>query len=261
MAQKTTESDWEEAEQLGPYQLHEQMTQSEDGGGQLFRATHGTTGATALVLKPPETPGEAGAETDWQVRYASSGTPRFVSMEVERSPWSFSPHKHSAEELVFLFEGLQRGVKQMARHVPGAEEPRGRRALGLGLAFAGAALMGALLFALVPSLLSLREPEVQAAQGLDGDESSTDAMEVPLVKSLRSMVPGDSLMLTRAVPKQPYKGQAKPPCLPKVEVELQGGCWVPHKLKAPCPPELHEHQGECYTPSYPAQPPPQSVGK
>ena len=45
------ESGWEEAERLGPYQLHEQVPQAEHSRGELYRATHEMSGAEALVLK------------------------------------------------------------------------------------------------------------------------------------------------------------------------------------------------------------------
>jgi hypothetical protein len=49
---KKSEESWEEAERLGPYQLHEQVPRSAGNQGELYRATHETSGATALVLKP-----------------------------------------------------------------------------------------------------------------------------------------------------------------------------------------------------------------
>ncbi len=67
--------------------------------------------------------------------------------------------------------------------------------------------------------------------------------------------------LAHPFPSKPYKGQKRPPCTPRVEVEIMGACWVPHKLKAPCPEELYEYKGECYTTSMLPPPSPQSLGQ
>ncbi|MFY0572857.1 hypothetical protein ACN28E_54755 [Archangium lansingense] len=101
--ERKSESGWEESEQLGPYQLHEQVPQDELRWGELFRATHETSGATALVFKPAAEDG-AVPLTDWRVRCISSASPGYVALEVEHSPWSVAPDRHSVETLVCMFE-------------------------------------------------------------------------------------------------------------------------------------------------------------
>jgi hypothetical protein len=71
---------------------------------------------------------------------------------------------------------------------------------------------------------------------------------------------GESV-LARSLPSEPFKGQKRPPCSKYSQVELVGGCWLPHKLKAPCPEDLFEHKGECYVPVFSAKPSPQSLGE
>ncbi|HSP79784.1 MAG TPA: hypothetical protein VLQ93_14725 [Myxococcaceae bacterium] len=39
----------------------------------------------------------------------------------------------------------------------------------------------------------------------------------------------------------------------------QRGCWIPHRLKAPCPEDIFEYKGECYMVSMETQPLPQSL--
>jgi hypothetical protein len=78
---------------------------------------------------------------------------------------------------------------------------------------------------------------------------------------LADTTPDEPFVLARPLPKEPYKGQKRPPCTRYTEVELVGACWMPHELKAPCPESLHEHQGKCYVPAFSAKPPPQSLGK
>lgn len=57
------------------------------------------------------------------------------------------------------------------------------------------------------------------------------------------------------------KGQKRPPRTRYVEVEINGGCWAPHQLKAPCLDALYEHQGKCYLAAFSAKPPHQSFGQ
>ena len=57
--EKKSEASGAEVEQVGPYQLREQVAQDEHSRGELYRATHETSGATALVVRPSP---EEGAE-------------------------------------------------------------------------------------------------------------------------------------------------------------------------------------------------------
>ncbi|WP_245815021.1 hypothetical protein [Cystobacter ferrugineus] len=68
-------------------------------------------------------------------------------------------------------------------------------------------------------------------------------------------------VLARPLPREPFKGQKRPPCTRYAEVELVGACWLPHELKAPCPDVLYEHQGKCYSPAFSAKQPPSSLGQ
>ncbi|HLL51900.1 MAG TPA: hypothetical protein VK447_00050, partial [Myxococcaceae bacterium] len=60
---------------------------------------------------------------------------------------------------------------------------------------------------------------------------------------------GDKGRVRILVPKNPAKGQARPPCATG-EVEINGGCWIgPIKgMDVPCAPKFYEHQNECYVP-------------
>jgi hypothetical protein len=71
---------------------------------------------------------------------------------------------------------------------------------------------------------------------------------------------GESVV-ARPLPRGPFKGQKRPPCIRYTEVELVGGCWMQHVLMAPCPDELYEYQGKCYAPTFSAKPPPSSLGQ
>jgi hypothetical protein len=102
-------SSWEDVEQVGPYQLHEQVAQEEHSRGELYRATHETSGAKALVLVPSTDDGAAPL-TDWRVRCTASASPGYVALEVEDSRWAAAPDRYSTEALVCLFEEVHDGV-------------------------------------------------------------------------------------------------------------------------------------------------------
>jgi hypothetical protein len=260
--QKKSEPSWEEVEKVGPYQLHEQVAQDEHSRGELYRATHETSGATALVLIPSTEDGAA-PQTDWRVRCISSASPGYVALEVEDSRWAVAPDKYSAEALVCLLEDVRDGVTRMTRALPDDKEPR--LWWRLGLVVAGAAAVCALAFALLhpasvspPSASS--EPWASAPPAPIRQEVPTDTEPFPTSGSIwGTEQDGGQPVLARPLPQKPYKGQRRPPCKPRVEVELIGACWVPHELKAPCPEDLYEHQGKCFTASMAPPPLPRSL--
>ena len=65
------------------------------------------------------------------------------------------------------------------------------------------------------------------------------------------------------MPKKPFEQQKRPPCKVKeqLEVEIHGGCWVPHKKAAPCPDELYEFDGQCYLPAAKPERSPRSMNQ
>ena len=250
--EKKSELDWKEAERVGPYQLHEPLPQTRLGQGELYRATHTTSGVAALVLKPAA--GEdAAPPKDWRVSLISSASPDYVALEVVDSPWSVAPDKHSMESLVFTFEGVREGVRQMD-HALAAPERRLRRHLRLVLV--GAAAACALLFALV-CLAPMSQPP-SGPEPLAGTAPGPMDPDPYFSSSLLDTTDAGESVLARPLPSEPFKGQKRPPCNRNVEVELIGACWTPHELKAPCPDELFEYQGKCYLPGFSAKPPPQS---
>ncbi|MFY0570895.1 hypothetical protein ACN28E_44665 [Archangium lansingense] len=258
---KKSEASSEDMEQLGPYQLHEQVAQDEHSRGELYRATHETSGATALVLKPAAEDG-AVPLTDWRVRCISSASFSYIAVEVEQSPWSVEPVRHSTEELMCVFEDVHEGVKRMARALPDFDEPR--RRWPLGLALAGAAAVFALFFALSRQASVLPQPggpdtlagAVPAPVSL---EVQTNGAVPSTGNSFWGATDGGPSAIAHPFPRKPYKGQRRPPCKPRIEVEIMGACWVPHELKAPCPEELYEYQGKCYTTSMLPPSLPQSI--
>ncbi|HZI05437.1 MAG TPA: hypothetical protein VEZ71_15505 [Archangium sp.] len=262
--EKKSEPGGDEVEQVGPYQLHEQVPQDEHSPGELYRATHETSGAVALVLRPPAED-NARPLKSWRVRCVSSDSPSYLALEVEPSPGAGAPDRHSVETLMCLFEEVHDGVKRMAQAFPDYDEPRFRWRMGLALAGAGAVC--ALAFVLLRPVPASpppadQDPVASAAPAPMSQEVPTNT-EMPLASgiSLRGFADGGPPGITHPMPRKAYKGQKRPPCTPRIEVEIVGGCWVPHVLKAPCPEELHEYQGQCYTIAVNAPPPPQSLGQ
>ncbi|MFY0572858.1 hypothetical protein ACN28E_54760 [Archangium lansingense] len=157
-----------------------------------------------------------------------------------------------------------RGVKRVDRALGDSDEPRHWRRLGLVLA--GAASVCALVFGMVHmapmSPPSGGQDSVGSAAPVSTSEKAPEDTEMlePFSSGwLADTTPPEQSVLARPLPRKPFKGQKRPPCIRYTEVELVGACWAPHKLKAPCPDSLYEYQGECYLPSFSAQPPPQSL--
>ncbi|MCY1083365.1 hypothetical protein [Archangium lansingense] len=237
--ERKSESGWEESEQLGPYQLHEQVPQDELRRGELFRATHETSGATALVFKPAAEDG-AVPLTDWRVRCISSKSPGYVALEVEHSPWSVAPDRHSVETLMCMFEDVRDGVKRMDRALGDSDEPRHWRRLGLVLA--GAAV---LVVALLPVTLS---PVTEARRR----DSTREAWATD--------VHMDPVPVRSGEAPRPVKNQKRAPCAAGLEREVSGVCWIATEHAPPkCPPQTVAYGGKCLLPVATPRPVPASV--
>jgi hypothetical protein len=253
--EKKSEASGEEPERLGPYVLQEQVEQDHDSPVELYLATHETSGATALVRKHAVEESAAPGK-DWLVRLGSSSE-GYSAMEVEHTDWARAQDRQSAESLLLTLEGVLEEVRRMARVLSDTHEPRFRWHLGLGMA--SAATVCALLFALVRLTWVSQSPSTPSAP------LSYEVPTAPATSDFNAWLVGASPqgqpVLARPLPKEPLKGQKRPPCIRYTEVELVGACWAPHELKAPCPEELFEYQGKCYLPSFSAKPPPSSLGQ
>jgi hypothetical protein len=257
---------WEERTQVGPYQLEEQMPQSPDSPRELYRARHEETGATALVLKPAAGADEAPIP-DFRVELIASEEEDYLAVEMKDSRRNRTPDRHWADALMPLLEDVGEGVERMTRALDGPEEPS--PLWRLGLALAGTAALCALVFAVVrlasgapppggPEYLASTPP---AAESHDSQGDIAGTPDDPLDNGWLSdaVDAGNESVVARPLPREPFKGQKRPPCHRYAEVDLIGACWMPHEHKAPCPDVLYEHQGKCYAPVFSAKPPPQSV--
>ncbi|MCY1078763.1 hypothetical protein [Archangium lansingense] len=202
--------------------------------------------------------------TDLRVRIISSASPGYDAMEVEQTPRSVAPDRQSVESLVSTLEDVHKQVERMTHAFSASPESRSRRPLGLLLV--GSAAVCALVFAFARLALMSQPPSSRDSQVVtepmpQRHEVPTDTWGPLTEMSLLSSTDGGLPVLSRPLPSKPYHGQKRPPCKPRVEVEINGGCWVPHMLKAPCPEDLFEYKGQCYTVSMQPPPTPQSLGQ
>ena len=241
--EKKSEASGEGAERVGPYLLQEQVEQSHDSQVELYLATHETSGATALVRKHAAEEGKT-PRKDWRVRLGSWASRGYSALEVEHTDWARAQDRQSAESLLLTLESVLKEVQRMARVFADTHEPRRRWRLGLSVA--SAATVGALLLALVRlvpvSQPPSPEPLASAPPASMSHEEPTagDNPDTPTYEGLVDTADAGESVLARPLPREPFKGQKRPPCTRYAEVELVGACWLPHELKAPCPEELYQ---------------------
>jgi hypothetical protein len=247
---KKSEANGAEPERLEPYLIQEQVEQSHESPVEMYLATHETSGDKALLRKHTAEE-KAARRRDWQVRLGYWASRGYTFLQMEHTGFARALDKQTAESLLFTLESVLEEVRRMAGVLAIPREPRPRGQLGLGVSVVSAAAVGALLFALVHVDPVSRPPGVppEPLGAPDPFTSTGSAATAPQAQPV----------LARPMPKEPFKGQKRPPCIRYTEVELLGACWMPHRLKAPCPDAIFEHQGECYAPVFLIPPPPQAV--
>ncbi|HYO68932.1 MAG TPA: hypothetical protein VEU33_22920 [Archangium sp.] len=231
-----------EVEQVGPYQFHEQMPQDDYSRGELYRATHESSGESALVFRPTAE-NEKGSEqlTDWQVRLISSASDGYVAMTAEDSPRSVAPDRQSVEALACTFEEVCEAVRRMDNALHASNEPRPWWRLGLALSGA-AVLVVALLWA---TLVPVSEVQVQ---------------EETMVEAWVTDVHVDPVPVRAGEAPRPVPNQKREPCAAGLEREVSGVCWIATEHAPPkCPPQTVAYDGKCLLPVATPRPVPASV--
>ncbi|WP_309894617.1 hypothetical protein [Archangium sp.] len=252
---KKSEASGEESDRLGSYVIQEQVQQSHDKEG-LYLATHETSGATGL-LREHSAEERAAQGKSWRVLLECWASEGYSVLHVQFTDWARALDRQSAESLLHTLEAVLEEVRRMLHAASCTPEPRARWHLGWGVA--GAVLVCALLLALV---YRVPVPQRLSAPPAPMRHEVPTATETSDFRAwLADTTPEGQTVLARPLPKEPFKGQKRPPCTRYTEVELVGACWAPHKLKAPCPEDLFDYQGECYMPSFSAKPPPSSLGQ
>jgi serine/threonine protein kinase len=100
----------------------------------------------------------------------------------------------------------------------------------------------------VPPLPIAEEHHVPAMDAPDagvGEEALAAAQDFPRVGAQLNA-------LGRPMPKDPFPGQLRPPCDPKMERVINGACWVGPigAEKPPCGPKAFDYEERCYMPSF-----------
>ncbi len=92
----------------------------------------------------------------------------------------------------------------------------------------------------------LAQPAPEFPDGGVGEEALASVQDVP-----KAVYPA-MLSLGRPMPASPYPGQRHPPCDPRAERAINGGCWLgPFKgQEPPCGDRMFDYKGECYMASY-----------
>jgi hypothetical protein len=190
----------------------------------------------------------------------------------------------SAEENARSLEALlTSGVPQLAGTIlPSAATvdtekatspgPRRPRALPVWLAWVGSSALGTLLtllagYAFQAGLARRPPPETEWVEWAGTDaglreqpSQATDAGVAEVSLAAVHNAPAAQLgmrIIAREMPKEPFKGQRRPPC-GELEEAINGACWVGPigKKKPPCGKDGFDHDGGCYIPSFnaPRQP-------
>ena len=233
---------------VGPYEVGGRYQDVPEDVGEVYEARHIETGAPALALRP-------GPGADWRLRSAwdvltthapqtgllivhprgrlGEGAPSFHELSLA--------YIHIADALALLDE-RKGSWPDRSGEIRTPSRSR-RRAMRWGLASAGVALAAGLALLLWP-----RTPEhFNPRGGLGESPSFTDGKELSWG------------VIAYPMPEKPFKEQRTPPCMPELEVEIRGGCWVQAAQTAPCPRGSAEYQGKCYVAVKKPEPVPRSV--
>ncbi|WP_084736256.1 hypothetical protein [Cystobacter ferrugineus] len=233
---------------VGPYEIGGRYQDIPDDVGEVYEARHVETGAPALALRPA--PG-----ADWRLRCAWEVLTTHVlqpDLLIVQPQWRMGERAPSFHELSLAYIHIAGTLalldERQGGRPPFLGEPRTRprsrrRAVRWGLASAGVALAAGLVLLLWPRAPDPLETGATPGESLlfsNGQDLSANAIAYPM-------------------PETPFKEQRKPPCMPELEVEVRGGCWILHTKTAPCPRSSAEYQGKCYVPVKKPDPVPRSI--
>ncbi|ATB39913.1 hypothetical protein CYFUS_005361 [Cystobacter fuscus] len=231
---------------LGPYLLGERFPDIPEDQGRLYAAHHVDTGESVLVVMPGSGD-DWSSSTLWCAEATRFTDPDALVLHPKRTAGARPPRLH---ELTLGFIHLAGALAQLDEredvraHFLRAPRPiRSRHpATRWGLT-AVALAVGFFFFLFWPRTST--PPETR-----DTREDAPVLVNRPGLSSPAIAYP---------MPEKPLKEQARPPCMPGTEVEIRGGCWMPHRSDAPCPPGTAEYQGRCYVAVKKPDPEPRSI--
>lgn len=232
---------------IGPYQVGERYRDIPEDEGRLHEARHVETGQPALVVMPgPEE--DWSTHAGWSVRLSRFLRPDALVLHVEPPAGTVTPSFHGLTVDFIRMAGalasmdMRRDARAWFTSTPPSSPPPPRTP-PRGLALGGLALAVGLALLLGP----------RAAE----PPRTSDTPDESIVFSQGQ--PGGFPAIAYPMPEKPFKEQRKPPCVPDLEVEVRGGCWILHTRTAPCPRSSAEFQGRCYVPVKKPDPEPSSL--
>jgi hypothetical protein len=228
---------------LGPYQVGARYPDVPEDEGRLHEAHHVETGEPALVLLPG-TGDTWRTFSRWHTEVSHFTGPDALVLHPRPLAGAARPTFHELA-LGYIRIGAALALlderEDVRAHFERGTRPARSRAKRWGLAGAGLALAAGLALLLCPRASAppdtSQSPDIIFTDGLD---LSFPAIAYPM-------------------PETPFPQQRRPPCLEGLEVEVRGGCWIPHARAAPCPSGAAEYQSKCYVPVRKPAPQPRSV--
>ena len=232
---------------IGPYEIGKRFHGIAEDEGRLYEARHIETGESALAVMPG-TGDHWRTRTQWEVMTTNFVHPDVLIVHPKRQPGQKVPSLHElalgyirvADALTHL-DGREDGENLFSRE----SRPSRPRAPVMRWGLAGAAV------ALSVGLVLLLWPRTPERMKLDNTPKET-----PVFADGQDHAPN---VIAYPMPETPFKEQRRPPCIEGRETEIRGGCWIQHKLDAPCPKGTAEHEGKCYVPVKKPDPLPSSV--
>jgi len=259
-----------EKNRIGPYTILRRLrgvtTASEVG--RVYNARHRTPGRPALVVRGVSqehfTPTQ-----EWRMRVRAGTQPEpYLALEVERAPEgdsALSQLDAGLDVLVCALEGLERHA-EVAAHLSGWRRPAAPTKEPSLLA--GNWRWAAVAALLAVGVLAPRAWRAAHAPGVQPEQEAAvavaeEVLAEPQALPVAAAHPRTWTGLGINMPKKPFPGQYRPEkdgkCKARLEVPINGGCWVELAVKAPCGDDAYEHAGRCYWPSMPAPKEPSSI--
>jgi len=232
---------------LGSYLIGERYPDIPEDEGRLYEAHHVDTGEPALVMMPG-TGDDWRTHSPWRAETTNHSEPNALVLHPKRVAGAKLPSFHEMTLGFIRLAGTLARIDEredIRAHIEREPQPpRSRhRVRRWGLAGVGLALAAGLVLLLWP-----RTATPPKTHGLPDD--------TPVFITGQKL---SSPVIAYPMPEAPFKEQRKPPCLPETEVEIRGGCWMPHRRDAPCPPGTAEYQRRCYVAVKKPEPEPRSV--
>ncbi|MDC0707092.1 serine/threonine-protein kinase [Stigmatella sp. ncwal1] len=236
-----------------------QATPADDVYALGVTAYHLCTGIYPPLATAPTPVGDDGRDTQEALAPPSQVKPLAPSLEsvILRMLSDKPQDRGSAGELAAAMESLAAGAGAEATEPlspshsvepseavsPPATEARPGRPWHSGLLPLAAGLLLAVSGSL--NLEGLLDPLSSMRDGGTGGVGDAAMAELPVPNSPQEpKVNG----LTLDMPKEPLRGQRRPPC-PRLQTSIRGGCWVEIvQASPPCGESFYEWKGACYVP-------------